>query len=92
MGTTLTDRTRTAHKEHRCDWCSTTIGRGDRYRDLRVADNGTVYRTKSHPSCDLLVLNYARDLGLYDDDWALIEWADVIEWADEDRRHRARPT
>ena len=82
-GEVLTDRIRTAAKPHSCGWCGQQIEPGERYRDLRIAGDGTMHIWKNHPACDARVDAYARDLGLLDDDWDHIEWGYVLEWEAE---------
>ena len=42
---------RAAHGHHRCGWCRETIAARERYRDLRIADYGTVRTWREHLAC-----------------------------------------
>ena len=42
---------RAAHGRHRCGWCHETIAARERYRDLRIADYGTVWTWREHLAC-----------------------------------------
>ena len=42
---------RAAHGHHRCGWCRETIAARERYRDLRIADYGTVRTWRGHLAC-----------------------------------------
>lgn len=53
---TLTYRKQTiARKQHRCDLCNFHIVKGEEYMLSTVADSGTVYSFREHPSCAALV-------------------------------------
>lgn len=68
---------RAAHGLHRCNACGGAIPRGDRYLDVRVAGEGTVWTWREHALCAAL-----HDwFGPRDDD---LSWVgsreDLLEW------------
>lgn len=72
----------TARKEHRCDWCYTTINPGEKYvRSRHIGDDGP-YSWKACLPCDSLAGTvwewaYRPDEGISEDSFA--------EWANEHR-------
>ncbi len=52
MTTVLADNIRkAAHGLHVCQLCRGRIAAGERYRDVRLADSGTVWTWREHLSC-----------------------------------------
>ena len=47
----ISDKWRTARKEHRCNFCGCIIRPGERYK-LSVLFDGEIYEWKSHAKCD----------------------------------------
>lgn len=44
--------TRTARKQHRCDYCGNCINRGEKYEISTLRFEGELYEWKMHPECD----------------------------------------
>lgn len=61
MGENIEDLKRKARKDHKCDFCGLTIKSKSIYRNCTVVDNGSVYKWKTHLSCDEL----AEKLNMY---------------------------
>lgn len=49
---TLTDETRKARKQHRCNWCGNIIQKGEKYRHSVNVDGGDMWSFKAHLKCD----------------------------------------
>ena len=51
MATMLRAATRTARKDHQCDWCLQTIEARTVYRCDSYAHDGEAYTLRMHPEC-----------------------------------------
>lgn len=49
---TLTDETRKARKQHRCNWCGNPIEKGEKYRHTVNVDGGDMWHFKEHLKCE----------------------------------------
>jgi len=49
---TLSDETRKARKQHRCNWCGNIIQKGEKYRHSVYVDGGDMWSFKAHLKCD----------------------------------------
>lgn len=70
----LTSQERVAKKEHKCDFCSGAIHKGEKYEIQKIVGDDGLYEWKSHLHCMYLVhhfdmMNYAGDDGLTEDDF-----------------------
>jgi hypothetical protein len=50
---------RAAHGKHRCGWCQRPIAARERYRDVRQAEDGTVYTWREHLACAAFMHRHA---------------------------------
>lgn len=50
---------RSAHGRHRCGWCLRLIAAREQYRDLRQAQDGTVWTWREHLACGAFMLRHA---------------------------------
>lgn len=82
---------RAAHGLHRCCWCGSNINPRERYLDLRIATDGTVYTQRQHLACIDKVNRYGAYHGVEQDE--PIDFDEVRQWcadppADADPIHR----
>lgn len=63
---------RAAHSRHRCGWCQRTIAARERYRDIRQAQDGTVWTWREHLRCAAFVARHVDPF-----DWP-IEFPDEV--------------
>lgn len=66
-----------AHGKHVCQLCLTRIAAGERYRDARMAEDGTMWTWREHLDCSEFMLLHECD-----------EW-DAIGYANLMREHEA---
>ena len=50
----ICEKTRTARKIHKCDYCGGNIEAGEKYNDAALKYDGTVYNWRSHKKCDYI--------------------------------------
>lgn len=70
--TTLREGVRAARKDHQCDGCLGTIGKGDRYYSQTNVD-GDIYTWRTHQLCWAIIRRYGMD----DPDGILFEHTEV---------------
>lgn len=68
MSTLLHEDRPVARKPHTCDACLLTIAPGTRYLHQRCAADGRAYHYRSHIACHDLVIEWAIEWNLADDD------------------------
>jgi hypothetical protein len=71
----ISTETRTARKDHICDWCGLKIYKGETYRVDALKD-GAFYTWKSHPACQ----NMVNQFDTFNDceDLSRLEFEDAI--------------
>ncbi len=54
-----------ARKDHQCDFCSTTIKKGERYSNSTGVFEGDFFTWKEHLDCRAALLEYMKLTGTY---------------------------
>lgn len=62
---------RAAHGLHVCGLCRHRIDRGERYRDARIADDGTVWTWREHLRCGDFIRKATEPYGDADVDYVM---------------------
>ncbi|MEN3158252.1 hypothetical protein ABC502_07705 [Alkalimonas sp. NCh-2] len=57
--------TRTARKEHKCEFCGKPIAKGESYQSVFIANEGSAYSYKLHMFCDDICNTEAREADEY---------------------------
>lgn len=73
----INSKTPIARKQHRCDYCSGIIEKGEKYQNDTIVFDGSIYTWKSHLHCMHLTSEmhgYETDEGLNPDDFQ--RWID----------------
>lgn len=86
----LEQKTRTARKEHKCNFCGETIHVGEKYDWQKNVSEGSIYEWKAHLSCcsiasKLSMYDYA-DEGVTDDDFKEMINEEYNRWRDPNEK------